>query len=112
MRTPSEIAGICRELANKKGVSVSSVLEACRINRNFMYDLEHKTVYPSIDKFNRLAEFFGVSADYILGREEMEKPAGFSDGGRSEEFMRLFHQLSDAQKELVVRTMQEMRRKK
>ena len=112
MRTPREIAGFCKELANKKGVSISSVLEACRINRNFIYDLEHKTVFPSIDKLTRLAEYFGVTTDLILGREEMERPAGDFSGGRSEEFMNLYHQLTDDQKELVVRTMQEMTRGK
>lgn len=62
----SDIAEVIRELAKAKGVTVKQTLEDCRINRNFLYDLERGNSSPSVDKLSRIAEYFGVSASKLI----------------------------------------------
>ncbi len=39
----------------------------------------------TLDELNRIADYFGVSSDYLLGRtEEKEKPAPINEDGLSE----------------------------
>ena len=45
-----EISVIIKSLAKSKKVSVKQLLEDCKINKGFIYDLEHKSIYPSIFK--------------------------------------------------------------
>ena len=68
-RNGSDIAVVIRELAKAKGVTVKQTLEDCRINRNFLYDLERGNSSPSVDKLARIAEYFGVSASKLLDAE-------------------------------------------
>ena len=55
-----------KKLAKEKNTSVKSVLETCNINRNFMYDIK-KGSTPSSDVLLRLADYFNVTMDYLLG---------------------------------------------
>lgn len=68
-RNGSDIAVVIRELAKARGVTVKQTLEDCRINRNFLYDLERGNSSPSVDKLARIAEYFGVSASKLLDAE-------------------------------------------
>lgn len=67
MYKPNEIASIIKKLASDKGITVKQALEDCGINKGFIYDLEHKQVYPKVDKIARLSEYFGTPVDFILG---------------------------------------------
>ncbi len=49
-------------LANHLGVSKQSIS-----------NWENENIYPSIEMLVRLADFFGVTTDYLLGREERRK---------------------------------------
>lgn len=69
MYKPYEIASIIKKLTQSKGTTIKQVLEDCEINKGFIYDLEHKQVYPKVDKIARLAEYFHVSMDLLLGME-------------------------------------------
>ena len=52
------------EMAEKLGVSVSSYQK---------YEREKNSIMPSIEVLIKIAEFFGVSVDYLLGRENQSK---------------------------------------
>lgn len=69
-QTNKEIAQTIRDLAKAKGVTVKDTLAACRINRNFIYDLEHGNSSPSVDKIARIAEYFGTTSAKLLGGGE------------------------------------------
>ena len=60
-RTNTEIAESIRALAKARGVTIKQTLADCKINRNFIYDLEHGGSSPSVDKITRIADYFGVS---------------------------------------------------
>ena len=57
-----------------KGVSQDTVAESCNISRVALSRYENGTRMPRIEISSRLAEYYGVSVDYILGRDEAPKP--------------------------------------
>lgn len=97
-QTNKEIADSIRALAKERGVTVKETLEACRINRNFIYDLEHGNSSPSVDKIARIAEYFGVSTAKLLG----------GDAGETEALLALYEQLSPSAKSELRAFMQKL----
>lgn len=74
MHSTKDLAFMIRKLAKEQGMSGIKVLKACNINRNFLYDLEHSDTSPSIDKIDKIADFFGVSIDYLMKIDSYRKP--------------------------------------
>lgn len=68
MYTPQKISSTIKIIAQQKNVTVKKVLSDCNINKGFIYDLEHKQTYPSVEKLFRIADYFDCSVDYLLGR--------------------------------------------
>ena len=59
-----------------KGVSQDTVAEACNISRVALSRYENGTRMPRIEISSRLAEYYGVSVDYLLGKTVNEnKPS-------------------------------------
>ena len=52
------------EMAEKLGVSVK---------KKKKYEREKNSIMPSIEVLIKIAEFFGVSVDYLLGRENQSE---------------------------------------
>lgn len=65
-----EISNAIKLSAQSKNITIKQLLEDCKINKGFMYDLEHKSTYPSCDKISRIADHLGCSVDYLLGRTD------------------------------------------
>lgn len=59
-----------KELADKQGVSVSKVATDLGFSENLFY--QWKTSSPQSDRLEKVADYFGVSVDYLLGRENKE----------------------------------------
>ena len=59
-----------RVLAAEKGVSVSKVERECGFSKNSIIKWDKNM--PSADKIFRVAQYFGVSADYLLGNKDSE----------------------------------------
>lgn len=64
-------SALIKKLCKAKNVSVKKLLESCQINRNFIYDLEHKEAAPTSDKMERIADYLNCSVDYLLGRTDV-----------------------------------------
>lgn len=62
-------------LRKQKGVNQDTVAEACNISRVSLARYENGTRTPIIEIASRLADYYGVSVDYILGRDEAAQPA-------------------------------------
>ena len=56
-----------------KGVSQDTVAEACNISRVALSRYENGSRMPRIEISSRLAEYYGVSVDFLLGKEEQEQ---------------------------------------
>lgn len=61
-----------KRLCEKRNLSFSDVEEGLGIGKNSLYSL--KRSQPSTERLNQLADFFGVSVDYLLGRTDEENP--------------------------------------
>ena len=93
-------------LCKSNGVTVKTLLESTDINRNFIYDLKRSGRIPSVDKFERIADYLDCSVDYLLGRS----PTPERDGGS---FSPALQQLLDAAdgltNEEIVKSVEYMR---
>lgn len=68
-----------KELAQKQGISLQKVAEDLGYSINYLYTLKEKT--PKSDRLQEIADYFNVSADYLLGRTD--NPAIATDGQTS-----------------------------
>lgn len=57
-----------KQLCQNKGVSVSRLEEDLDFGRNSLY--RWKTQSPSADKLQKVADYFNISVDYLLGRTD------------------------------------------
>ena len=60
---------ILRNLRTKKGLTAKQVAEACEIPYNVYLGYEGDKRTLGVSPIVRLADFYGISADIILGRE-------------------------------------------
>jgi transcriptional regulator with XRE-family HTH domain len=49
---------------------VNKVLSECGINKGFIYDIETKGAKASVEKIEKIADYFNVSVDYLIGRTD------------------------------------------
>ena len=66
-----------KELAKKQGKSLNKVEEELGYGRNVLYRL--KSSNPSAERLQEIANYFGVSVDYLLGRTDNSHNAESED---------------------------------
>ncbi|EFQ17229.1 DNA-binding helix-turn-helix protein [Enterococcus faecalis ERV65] len=66
-----------KKLADNQKISIVELEEKLNFSRNSLY--AWKKSKPSIDKLEAVANYFGVSTDYLLGREVSNKSKQFDD---------------------------------
>ncbi|WP_431811963.1 helix-turn-helix domain-containing protein [Lysinibacillus sp. FW12] len=59
-----------KELCKSRGITVKRLEEELEIPNNTIY--QWKRIRPSLDKILKVAVFFGVSIDYLLGRTDQK----------------------------------------
>jgi len=69
----SPFATRLRELLNVPEVSQAKVAENVGVTRQAISSYSLGTSVPDIEKFIKIADFFGVSTEYLLGRTEIKK---------------------------------------
>ncbi|MDT2781420.1 helix-turn-helix transcriptional regulator [Vagococcus fluvialis] len=62
-----------KELAKRRGKSLNKIEEELGYGKNVLYRLKDSN--PSAERLEDLADYFNVSVDYLLGREEKEQQA-------------------------------------
>lgn len=63
-------------LAKKQGISLNTLEERVGLGKNYIYSLKNKKT-PSAEHIAKIADYFNVSTDYLLGRTD--NPAISSD---------------------------------
>lgn len=66
-------------LCNKANIKPSKAAEECGINRSNVSLWKSKGYTPRGDALQALADYFGVSVDYLLGNEPKEKTPAEAD---------------------------------
>lgn len=57
-----------KELAKSKGVSLQTVATDLGFSVNYIYSIKNKK-NPSVEHISKIANYFNVSTDYLLGNE-------------------------------------------
>lgn len=78
-------ASFIRELRRSKGLTQQQIADMLGITHGGYIKYEHGTVTPPADKLAKLADLFGVSTDYLLGREP--EPVDWATVRKSEPMM-------------------------
>ena len=73
-------------LSSKKGENKTNVLKKCGAGKNFISNLLSGSD-PSIGKIEQIADYFGVSIDYLLGRTAAPKTAAPSLTEKEQQFL-------------------------
>ena len=73
---------ILKDLRTQKGLKQSDLAEIMGITQQAYQRYEYGTSEPNADGFAFLADFYGVTTDYLLGREPAPNP--FADLGLDE----------------------------
>ena len=71
MYNSSNIANEIRSLANKNGIKINKMLLDIGLGRNTMSHLDNGSMLKA-DTLAKIADYLGVSVDYLLGRTEEE----------------------------------------
>ena len=61
-----------KELRIKRNISQNQAAEALGISLRTYQNYEYNQREPNIEMINKLADFYGVTTDYLLGREPDE----------------------------------------
>lgn len=69
------------DLCKKKGVSCKKAAEDIGLSNSITTKWKKTGATPGGDTLNRIADYFGVSTDYLLGKESKKAPT--EDGERS-----------------------------
>ena len=62
-------------LAKKQGISLNTLEERVGLGKNYIYSLKNKKT-PSVEHIAKIADYFNVSTDYLLGRTDNPAIAG------------------------------------
>lgn len=72
---------IIERLCIEKGIKISKLSQDAQIPRSTFTELKSgRTKKLSTDTLNKVAKYFGVSVDYLLGKTQKEKPIDKADG--------------------------------
>ena len=70
---------IFEKLLMERGVTAYKVAKATGISTGSMTDWKKGRSAPKVDKLKKIADYFGVSVDYLLGNEPKEKTPAEAD---------------------------------
>ena len=91
-----------KSLANSQGVSISRLEEDLGFGKNSLYSWKTKT--PNGDRLAKVADYFHVSTDYLLGRDDPDQqPVDVADKKSLLTYQGI--PLSDEDRELIIRLM-------
>lgn len=71
-----------KKLADRQKISIVELEEKLGFGRNSLYSWKTKT--PNGDRLKKVADYFGVSTDYLLGRTESPEPFRIDEGPGSD----------------------------
>ena len=69
----AQMALLIKNLCKEKKITIKSMLSDCGLNKGFMYGLEKEGKSPSCNNLIKLADYFNVSIDYLVGRSDKKE---------------------------------------
>lgn len=102
-----------KELIAQKGITKNKLLTDLGLGKNSFINWETRGTVPSGETLSRIADYFGVSVDYLLGNAEKEKPSEEGSGGEdvvvvNRSGKRFVHHLSPEQLDILSGMIEQM----
>lgn len=66
-----------KKLSEKQGISISVLEERVGLGKNTLYKWKNQS--PKVETLQKVADYFNVSVDYLLGREEKPTDSDLED---------------------------------
>lgn len=98
-----------RELRESKGIQQKELAVDLGVSQPTVSDWESGRKVPSAKSMAKLADYFGVSVDYLLGRENEKEPTPESESGLSktaQKIMECVGQMSEREQETFLAWLQ------
>lgn len=92
------------DLVNKKGITKNKLLTDLKLSKNSFVNWQERNTVPSGETLAKIAEYFNVSTDYLLGTEQKESPLPLLSD-KELELLDLFRQMSPEQQAAYVQIM-------
>ncbi len=91
------ITNIIQALADEKGVTIAQMLKDLHLGQGTFSTWKKRGTTPSGEHLSKIADYFGVTVDYLLGKAaKPEEPATESDR-LDNELLSFIHSLNPAQ---------------
>lgn len=103
------IGSILKELRKSKGLTVAKAAELFGVaSRTYTsYELEERE--PNLTMLNKIADYYGVTTDYLLGREPAPDPLSLVTAKVDDDkFVELYSSLPEYAKSIFVDTMEKL----
>ncbi len=103
------IGNILKQLRENKKLSMANVATALGVSLSAYQKYENNTRDVSTTLLNKLADFYGVTTDYLLGREPAADPLKnmdiHIDSVDSDSFINAYEKLPECVKQIFIDTM-------
>ncbi len=98
------------ELRDRRGLRDAAVANATGIPKSTFSDWKSGRSVPKIEKLQRIADFFGVTVDYLMGKEnEARSPEPLPALTAEEaELLRIFRGLNDVGRSRALESLEDM----
>lgn len=63
-----------KTLADKQKINLKELANTLGFSENYFYNMKNAKSSPSSEVLSKVADYFHVSVDYLLGREKLEQP--------------------------------------
>ena len=98
------------KLSADKGINKTTALVESGVGKNFIWNI-NKGSAPSTEKIQKLADYFGVSTDYLLGNINDPQHSKSDVDPQTAEALELYKALTDENRELVLQMMKGLLKK-
>lgn len=101
----NKIEGLCLE----NSISITQMCKESGASRASLTDLKKgRKQSLSVETLTKIASYFGVSVDYLLGKEQKENTPAASSDRDVDRFMELFTKLTPEQQERELAYLQQL----
>ena len=97
---------IYQKLLDMNGVKSADVARATGISNMTFSDWKKGKSTPKMDKIEKIAKYFGVTTDYMMGKKSEIPSASMADDHL--ELIKLYSSLSEADQKYIMQIMRSM----
>nr|DAR24077.1 MAG TPA: repressor protein [Caudoviricetes sp.] len=91
MYNSQEVANVIKALAKERNITIGKMLAELGLSINTMSSMQSGGFYPRVESLAKIADYLGVSVDYLLGRDLSPVPE------KSSAVSALLSELSDSE---------------